>query len=167
MYPADEDQVLSPQNLNSRLEKLKRHALYLLTRRDHTRHELTEKLLHKGYTTNEIDTILTRLEETGLIDNTRFAEIYASYRRANGYGPKRIAMELQAKGVPDTVIAEQVKITDNAWFTEIKRVWRKQFKGHYPSGAAERAKQQRYLYNRGYTQNQINSLLKNIDEQDE
>ena len=140
-------------------DRTRRHALFLLTRRDHTSLELRQKLSRKDYPNAGIDTVIAALEETGLINAVRFAESYSHYRRGKGYGPRRIAMELQSKGIAEAVIAEQVKITDNAWFTEIRAIWRKHFKGRQPADQRERARQLRFLYNRGFTQDQITSVF--------
>lgn len=163
MYPSSDD-TLSPEDQRKCQEKIRRHALFLLTRRDHTSQELRQKLSRKDYPTAEIETVLTSLEATGLINTVRFAESYTHYRRAKGYGPRRIAMELQSKGIAEAVIAEQVKITDNAWFTEIRTIWRKHFKGRQPADQRERARQLRFLYNRGFTQDQIKSVFEIEDE---
>ena len=144
------------------LEKIRRHALYLLARRDHTRQELWQKLSRKDYPKPDIDSVLTRLEEAELINSARFAENYTHYRRRKGYGPKRIIMELQAKGVDEAVIAEHVEITDNAWFAELSTIWHKQFKGRLPADQKNYGRQMRFLYNRGFTQDQINKLFKQI-----
>lgn len=160
-------QADSEQSQEKQLEKIRRKALALLTRRDHSAQELKQKLSQRGFDNTAIDTVILSLKEHGLQDDGRFAENYAHYRRARGYGPRRIAMELQTRGVAEPMIAEQVKITDNAWFTEIRSLWRKQFKGRQPADHKERARQMRFLYNRGFTQEQINSLLKNTDGQNE
>lgn len=149
------------------LEKVRQRALRLLTRRDHTYSELTTKLLRKDCNPDDIKTILADLSRAGLINETRFAENYTQYRRKKGYGPKRISMELAAKGVAETVIAEQVQITDNAWLTEIRTIWRKRFKGQLPTDPPSYARQTRFLYNRGFSQDQIKSILSNADSVDE
>jgi len=168
MRPSHDDTTpLSPEDHRKLLEKLKRHALFLLARRDHTSLELSQKLSRKGYPEADIATVLTNLEQAGLINARRFTESYTHYRRGKGYGPRRIAMELQAKGVAEAMIAEQVKITDNTWFADIRTIWRKHFKGRLPADQQQRAKQLRFLYNRGFTQDQINSIFKNTDGQNE
>mgnify|MGYP003643123048 CR=1 FL=1 len=169
MHPSDEDDITPPDPAQHKklLDKIRRHALYLLTRRDHTLLELKQKLSRKDYPTTDIDAILIRLEETGLINPRRFTESYTHYRRNKGYGPKRIAMELQTKGIEEAVIAEHIQITDNAWLNDIQKIWRKHFKGQRPTDPKTHAKQLRFLYNRGFTQNQINNLFKNSDALDE
>lgn len=159
MHPSQDDPI-SQQDQRKLQEKIRRHALFLLTRRDHTSLELRQKLSRKDYPETGIAAVIASLEETGLINAERFAESYSHYRRGKGYGPRRIVMELQAKGIAEAVIAEQVKITDNAWFTEIRTIWRKHFKGRLPADQRERARQLRFLYNRGFTQDQITSVFK-------
>lgn len=168
MQPLDET-TPTPADQRKLLEKIRRHALFLLTRRDHTRLELTQKLSRKQYPAADIATILQALESTGLIDESRFTESYIHYRRAKGYGPRRLAMELQSKGVTDTVIAQHLEMADNAWFTDAHNAWRKHFKGRQPVDPRSRAKQLRFLYNRGFTQDQINSVFKlcKVAEHDE
>lgn len=94
-----------------------------------------------------------------LINDTRFTEQYIYFRRRKGYGPLRISIELQARGIPAFVIADQLKITDNAWFTEAYKVWQKHFKGLRPQDFKSRAKQLRFLQYRGFTQEQIASIF--------
>ncbi len=141
------------------IARIHRLALGLLTRRDHSPQELKQKLAKKGFALEDITTVLATLESAGLINLSRLAENYTHYRKSKGYGPRRIAMELQAKGIPEATIAEQIEITDNAWFTEIRTLWQKHFKGRQPKDARERARQLRFLFNRGYTQDQIKTVL--------
>lgn len=142
------------------LAKIYQNALNLLSRRDHSRLELVQKLSRKAYDKTDIETTIQRLEDEGWINESRFTEMYTLYRRRKGYGPRRISMELAAKGIAQTMIAEQLQIFDNAWLTEVRAIWHKQFKGRLPKDAQTRAKQMRFLYNRGFTQDQIASIFK-------
>lgn len=153
----DTDKTLQAQ------DRIHHNALNLLTRRDHSRLELKQKLLRKDYDPDDIDFILNRLTESDLLNDHRFAESYIRYRSSRGFGPTRIRMELQTKGVAESIIAELVQITDNAWFADVRNVWHKQFKGRLPADKNERAKQMRFLYNRGFTQEHINSVYRDND----
>lgn len=144
-------------------DRIHHSALNLLTRRDHSRMELQQKLGRKNYTTEDIEPVLDRLSSAGLLDDQRFAESYLRYRRSRGFGPMRIRMELQTKGITESMIAEVIQMTDNAWFTDVRNVWQKQFKGRLPADNSERARQMRFLYNRGFTQEQINSVFRDND----
>src|SRR5437016_4571457 len=80
------------------LDKIRRTALNWLTRRDYSSREIATKLKTKGYSAVDIQAVVTSLTEAGLINEQRFTENYIHWRRARGFGPVRIAMELQVRG---------------------------------------------------------------------
>ncbi len=96
---------------------------------------------------------------TGLLDDVRFTHLYIQARSRRGYGPLRITLELQNRGITAEMIAEQLDITDNAWLAAARHAWKKHFKNRQPVDFNERAKQMRFLYYRGYTQEQIASVF--------
>lgn len=102
---------------------------------------------------------MTNLVQEGWINELRFTDNYIHSRRIKGYGPLRIARELQTRGISAEMIAEQLQITDNAWFTEAQKVWQKHFKGQLPSDFKLRAKQIRFLQYRGFTREQIEGVF--------
>lgn len=99
------------------------------------------------------------------MSDQRFAENYTHWRREKGYGPVRISQELKARGITDEMIAEQLEITDNAWFTEAYKVWKKRFKNKLPNDFKSRVKQMRFLQYRGFTQEQVDSVFFRINEE--
>jgi regulatory protein len=95
-----------------RIENLKNpaydKALKLLTRRDHFRAELVEKLRRKGFDKDDIDRALERLGELRLLDDAALAERFVEFRSVDrGWGPQRLVMELRRRGV-DGNLAEKV-----------------------------------------------------------
>jgi len=75
-------------------------ALDLLSRRDHFRRELEDKLRQRDLPDDEIATALARCEELGLIDDERVATRFVEVRAASrGWGPRRLAAELQKRGM--------------------------------------------------------------------
>lgn len=122
-------------------------------------------MLAKGHSRADVLVVLTALAESGLLSDLRFTECYLRFRRGKGIGPKRIALELQAKGVSAQMIAEHLEMADNAWFTEARKVWLKQFKGKLPTDFKSRAKQMRFLQYRGFTREHIASVLE-IEDSD-
>ena len=140
--------------------KIKTAVYRILAQRESSSAKIEQKLLTKGFPAEEIGPALEALRQDGTVSDKRFAESYIRYRQNRGYGPLRIRQELQTHGLSKEMIEDQLDITDNAWFTEIRTIWRKHFKGRLPADQRERAKQLRFLYNRGFTQDQINSILK-------
>jgi regulatory protein len=78
-------------------------ALDLLSRRDHFRRELVDKLRRKGFPADEVEAAIARCQYLGLVDDERVAERFVEVRAATrGWGPNRLAAELRKRGVaPD------------------------------------------------------------------
>ena len=144
---------------NNTTKNIRRDALSYLTRRDHSRQELTLKLKVKGYPLDAIEPIILELVKSKQLSDERFVENYIYFRRNKGYGPERISLELRARGIKDETIAEHLQITDNAWFTEAHKVWQKRFKGTLPVDFGAKAKQMRFLIYRGFTEEHIESIF--------
>jgi regulatory protein len=75
-------------------------ALDLLSRRDHFRRELEDKLRRRDLPDDEIAAAIERCAGLGLIDDERVAERFVEVRAASrGWGPRRLAAELQKRGM--------------------------------------------------------------------
>ena len=139
---------------------LKARALRYLSMREHSRAELTTKLAR--FVTEQdapgaVERVLDDLSAKGFINEARVAESLL-HRRAGGLGNARVLHELRAKGVPPEVIeasAEQLRGTELA---RAQAVWRKKF-GQLPQGAAERARQMRFLAARGFSGEVVRRVL--------
>ena len=80
-------------------------ALALLVRREHSRQELTRKLVARGIDEDDAAAAVTKMAESGWQDDTRFACSLARMRAGNGYGPLRIRIELAGHGLDDATVA--------------------------------------------------------------
>jgi regulatory protein len=65
-------------------------SLDLLSRREHSRKEIKDKLLLRFQSDDLIQTVLDKLETNNLINELRFAEAYTRSRKRKGFGPKKI-----------------------------------------------------------------------------
>ncbi len=145
------------------VNKARRKAIDLLSRRDHSRQELSQKLINKGHSAEIIKPLLDELHRKAYLNEARFVENYVYFRSQRGFGPLRILQELQARGIPAEIIAEHLNITDNAWLIGVRAAWKKQFGGKLATDFKTKAKQLRFLQYRGFTREQIGSVL-NEDE---
>ena len=80
-------------------------ALRILTRRDHSRYELTRKLKQRGYSREVIDEALSSCERLDYINDERTARVYIRQLKRKAYGKKRIQLELNKKGLRGDRIA--------------------------------------------------------------
>lgn len=140
-------------------QSIRSAILRWLAGRDYSQQEIAQKLSAKGFLAADFQPIIQDMVEKKLIDDRRFAEQFIHWRSNKGHGPLRILAELRLKGIDAEMIADQLKITDNAWLEQAKEAWRKRFKGRQALDKTEKAKQMRFLHYKGFTQEQIAYVL--------
>ncbi len=143
--------------------KLRECALNFLARREHSRHELKQKLTLKGYGSNQIESELLTLAQEGLQSDARFAEAYVRVRVEAGFGPRRISMELRQRGVSDSLIHDHLSQDPAFWWEALLSVWRKKYDRGQAIGPKAYAKAARFLTQRGFDPEQIHRLLRDRD----
>lgn len=84
------------------LELARSKAEELLNRRDYSSSELAAKLREAGYHPSVADEVVARFVEVGLLDDRRFAELFARSKAAAGWGRIKIERELACRGVDAT-----------------------------------------------------------------
>ena len=133
-------------------------ALDLLSRREHSSKEIREKLLLRFDDKITINSVITKLEENNLINDTRFAEAYVSSRKRKGFGPKKISFELLSKGVSESV-ANRIIDEEGGWKRAAKLAFTKKFKNGLSSDVKNSLKQKSFLKNRGFGFKEIESVF--------
>jgi regulatory protein len=136
----------------------------LLARREHSQTELFRKLLKKNFLDDDIHPVLNTLAQEGLLSDDRFIENFIHYQRNRGFGPLRIHNDLLERGISEKLIEHHLEIKDNAWLISIRSVWQKRFKNGLPNEYKARAQQMRFLQYRGFTHDQIKSIMNNDEE---
>lgn len=154
---------LSPQERpDATLTEVRRSALNLLARREHSTLELRHKLSQRGFAADLIAAVLEELVAENLLSDARYAEIYAHSRTDKGYGPRRIQQELRERGVAEEIIAVILAELDDFWMVKLSELHRKRFSGTRPRDIADQAKQTRFLLQRGFTPEQIQGLFRGL-----
>ncbi len=102
---------------------------------------------------------MATLAAEGLVSDERFVEALLHVRRMRGYGPLFIRRELEEKGVDKELIGRWIDPRDRSWIDDLKRVKKKKYGGGVPASLAERARQTRFLQSRGFTFEQIQTVL--------
>jgi len=134
-------------------------ALDLVSRREHSRHELMQKL-DKRYpeTLPIIEEALEKLVLNKILDDERFAEMYLNSRARKGFGPKKIEMELYSKKVDSALINNAIEAYEY-WTENAKNELKKKFKGSQPIDYKSKMKQKQFLFNRGFSTQIIEQIL--------
>lgn len=136
---------------------LKARALRFLALREHSIKELRKKLspyLEEG---DNLDELIAWLIDQGFLSETRFVESFVKTRQSK-YGNQRILRDLSQHQLSE---ADQQKAYDSLDNEAVRAqaVWEKKFK-EMPKDAKERAKQMRFLQQRGFTMQAIYAVMK-------
>ena len=135
-------------------------ALDLLSRREHSKREIKDKLLKRFDENDRINQVIEKLVLNNLVNNHRFAELYVISRKRKGFGPKKIAYELFTKGVNESISQEIIK-NEGQWADLAKKVFMKKFKNGPSGDLKESIKQKSFLQNRGFSFKEIESVFLN------
>jgi regulatory protein len=128
---------------------LKARALRCLALREHSRLELTQKLLAHEQTPGELSQLLDSLEAKGYIDTQRVIDSVL-HRRAARWGAARVRQELQAKGLDGDAVNEALAGLKDSEQARAQALWESRF-GSVALDLAARAKQTRFLLTRGFS----------------
>lgn len=134
-------------------------ALRLLARREHSRQELSQKLRQRKLDGSIISTVLDDYENEGWLDDSRFAEVYGRQRIDSGYGPLRLASDLQQRGIYHTPACVD-ELTDTEWTRNALLLREKRFGlSDLKDNWEEKVRQGRFLTRRGFTASQVERAL--------
>ena len=143
----DDQATESPRRPRKERSLLAR-ALAHLARREHSRAELRRKLGPHAESPVALDRLLDDLEAKNLLSDLRFTEVLAR-SRGERFGAARIRQELRSRGVSDPLVREAVGRLAATELSRARDLWRRKF-GAPPADAAERARQMRFMAQRGF-----------------
>jgi len=101
----DFKKITSQEELN----KAQAYALMLLGYRERSLREIRMRMRRRGYEEKLIDRVVNYLKDRNLINDKRFAQLWAESRIKKGYGSWRIKSEFEQKGVDREMTDEILK----------------------------------------------------------
>ncbi|WP_445401106.1 regulatory protein RecX [Zobellella sp. An-6] len=134
-------------------------ALRLLSRRDHSRRELAQKLRQRGFEPALIEQALNRLEQQHWLEEQRFATVQVRQHILKKHGPLRIRAELQRKGIGPSDIERALAEAAADWFELAELCYRARFMPAGRLDIKEKARRIRYLQARGFGPEHIRHAL--------
>lgn len=133
-------------------------ALDIISRREHSEKELENKLLKKFESLEEIHSVIERLKTNNLVNNERYAEMYARIRKRKGFGPNRIGYELSSRGINDSISSEALNEI-GGWEEAALEAFNKKYRDGVASDFKSKSKQKVFLQNRGFSFQEIDSVF--------
>ncbi|MES2831498.1 MAG: recombination regulator RecX [Pseudomonadota bacterium] len=145
---------------------LKARALRYLSAREHSRIELSRKLARYAQEGDDIEQLLDSLEAAKFLSQARFCDSLIN-RRAKRFGNSRILAELQSHGVSDQDLSSAKAGLIDGEIARACEVWQRKF-GHGGAAPADRAKQMRFMQQRGFSHQAIKAAMAGAmpDEED-
>lgn len=155
---------------NDNYRKTLNSALRLLTRRDHSRHELVQKLRKRGFEGDAIRRAVAECLRLNYLNDERTAQGFIRQRARQGYGVKRIQYEMNQKGLRgeffEDMLARSISEADE--LAGARRVLEKQ-RNRFEREAdrfKRRGKIYRFLYARGFSEAVITAVMTHDDKGD-
>ena len=131
-------------------------AVDLLARREHFAAELRRKLRLRYYEHAEIEEALTHLQERGYQCESRSTESYVRMRIEKGFGPLKIASELNTRGASSELVFQYLPSDADYWTDVLRGVCQKRFA---VSEGELTPKQLRFLLARGFGWDHIRAVF--------
>jgi regulatory protein len=145
----------------------RRTALDLLARREHSSHELLEKL-HERHPELDAELVLhpviRQLIAENLQSDQRFVESYIRYRSSRGDGPLKITASLQPRKIASDLLKSALYEQGPDWVALCRQALQKKFRDFDQPSIAEQQRMQRFLQQRGFTGEQVRKVLRTREE---
>jgi len=141
--------------------EIRRAAMDLLARREHSSKELTQKLSRRfdDVERSVIQNVIQKLSDDGLQSDRRFAESYIRSKSLKGIGPVRIKQELTQKGVDSSLIGSAIQESEINWWDVLEACVLKKYGGFSFATPEEKAKCIRFLAYRGFSSEMVYEAL--------
>lgn len=133
-------------------------ALELISRREHSRRQLEQKLLQRRFSGETVRRVTAELVSRELIDDRRFAAMWLTSRgKRLDQGRGRLLAGLQSRGVSREAAEDALEeFCEEADFNAaLEKAWEKQQR----RGVTEREKVIRRLVARGFSYRQVSDFL--------
>ena len=143
---------------------LKARALRYLSAREHSRLELKRKLVRYALETDDVEQLLDTLAAANWLSQERFCDSLIN-RRAKNFGNSRILSELQSHGVSSIVLAEVKAGLIGGEVARACEVWQRKF-GVPGIDPQARAKQMRFMLQRGFSHKAIRAAMNSTADDD-
>ncbi len=155
-----ENKELAKRKKNAKKPEItiRRSAMDLLARREHSFKELIQKLSLR-FSVKDIQPALEILRDEDLQSDQRYLEAYIRFRRNKGFGSLKIEAELYPKGLDSEQIRTCLYDEANDWTELCKQAMNKRFPVFNKANLKERVKCERFLMQRGFSHEEIRAII--------
>ena len=155
---SDEDESTSDDSKAERLA-IRKRAMSMLARREHAPAELAAKLAKRGHANNDVVPVIDALIDDGLLSETRYADAVVASHARRGIGPVRVRADMMSAGVAESEIDRALAEAEIDWPALAQSVRVKRFGSALPEDFPAKAKQMRFLQQRGFAGDDISAAV--------
>jgi regulatory protein len=141
-------------------------AVRILANRDHSKYELKQKLLQRGFTRKAIDTVMLKCERFNYINDPRTAHVYISQLKRKCFGKRYVRMALQKKRLSGSEIENilQENYPDADELEKAGKLLKKKMEAFEREADQKKRREKiyRFLYARGFSPAHISDLIRNM-----
>ncbi len=138
---------------------IRRAAMNLLARREHSQRELRDKLRSRFPDTALVEDVLHTLAAENLQSDERFAESFVRQRLSRGYGPLRLRQESKQRGLSEADLDAAIASAEPDWFDLAERCYRKKFGASPAEDLNDKARRVRFMSYRGFSRDHYEHLF--------
>lgn len=140
--------------------ELKKTAIDLLSRRDHSRHELTQKLQLKGGDSDTVGAVIEWCTNQNYQSESRYCTMLVRAKINKGYGPAVVAQAAREQGIDRELLTQTLEELDIDWFALALLQYQKKFADKPITDFQDKQKRMGFLQRRGFNSAQIQYALK-------
>lgn len=130
----------------------------MLARREYSRAEISARLGVRAQSAEQLEAVLDQLATEGLLSEARFAASLAR-RRSQRFGTARLAQELKQHRIDPAIADPLLGVAHESERERALAVWTKRF-GAPATSLSEKARQYRFLTQRGFSGETVNWVLR-------
>ncbi len=141
-------------------QDIRKKLLDLLSRREHSKYEIFNKLKYRVESEDELNKEIHKLTEENLQSDLRFSESFIRSRYNSGFGPVRIKYDLSSRKVLLNIIEKAFEEVSLDWEEKLLKENLKKYGEMPPSNLKELSKRLKFFTQRGFEQDIIRKLIK-------
>lgn len=160
---------MNEQNDKELFAEAYNRTLGLISRREHSADELRRKLTSRGYDEAIRERVLEQLQSRGLQSDNTFAEEFIASKKRRGFGPMKIAAQLQQHGIGREIMRELLAEHSDEWLHSCRAAMRRKYGENLDgenrvSDQRELQRRSRFLQQRGFSAAMVAKVIRDKSE---
>lgn len=140
--------------------ELKKIAIDLLSRRDHSCHELKQKLQQKGGAAGDVANLIEWCTDENYQSDSRYCAMLVRSKVNKGYGPAVVSQAAREQGIDRELLTQTIDELEIDWFALASAQYQKKFADKPITDFQDKQKRMGFLQRRGFNSAQIQYALK-------